>query len=55
MDKRGVGLGLYIVKSIINQHKNEIWAQSEVDRFTRFTFTLDLAGKKAEDRGQKAE
>ncbi len=41
MDKRGVGLGLYLVKTIINQHNNRIWAESKEGEFTRFTFTLD--------------
>lgn len=40
MDKRGVGLGLYMVKSIIGAHGEEIWAASEVEKYTRFTFTL---------------
>lgn len=51
VDKRGVGLGLYLVKTIINQHNNRIWAESKEGEFTRFTFTLDkpgTAGKKAE-------
>lgn len=41
MDKRGVGLGLYLVKTIIGQHNNRIWAESKEGEFTRFTFTLD--------------
>lgn len=41
MDKRGVGLGLYLVKTIINQHNNRIWAESKEGEYTRFTFTLD--------------
>lgn len=41
MDKRGVGLGLYLVKTIINQHNNRIWVESREGEFTRFTFTLD--------------
>ncbi len=44
MDKRGVGLGLYLVKTIINQHNNRIWAESKEGEYTRFTFTLDKPG-----------
>ncbi len=38
-DKEGLGLGLYIAKTIINQHKGKIWAESH-DGFTEFSFTL---------------
>lgn len=41
MDKDGVGLGLYIVKAILNQHREEIQVAS-VDGVTTFTFTLTL-------------
>ncbi len=40
-DKKGTGLGLAIVKNIINQHEQDIWIESEVDKYTQFTFTLD--------------
>ena len=36
----GMGLGLYIVKSIINEHNEEIKADSEEGKWTSFTFTL---------------
>lgn len=39
--KRGVGLGLYIVKNIMKSHNNEIYAESEEGKWTRFTFELD--------------
>ena len=38
-DKAGLGLGLYIAKTIINQHKGKIWAESE-NGFTQFFFTI---------------
>ncbi len=39
--KKGVGLGLYIVKNIMKSHENEIYAESEEGAWTRFTFELD--------------
>ena len=42
MDKSGVGLGLYLVKSIINSHDEDIAVKSE-DGVTEFVFTLPLA------------
>ncbi len=42
MDRDGVGLGLYIVKTILNSHKENIICTSE-DGVTKFTFTLTKA------------
>jgi len=42
MDREGVGLGLYIVKTILNNLKETITVTSE-DGVTQFTFTLTLA------------
>ena len=42
LDKSGMGLGLYLVKSIINSHDEDIAVQSE-DGYTEFVFTLPLA------------
>ena len=42
LDKDGVGLGLYLVKSIINSHDEDIAVRSE-DGVTEFVFTLALA------------
>ena len=41
-DREGVGLGLYIVKTILNNHKENIAVTSE-NGVTEFTFTLMLA------------
>ncbi len=41
-DKDGVGLGLYVVKTILDQHKEHIAVTSE-DGVTTFTFTISLA------------
>lgn len=42
-DKNGVGLGLFIVKNLIAKHGERIWAESEVDKYTRFVFSLPLS------------
>jgi len=42
VDREGVGLGLYIVKTILNNHKENITVTSE-NGVTEFTFTLLLA------------
>ena len=45
IDKKGVGLGLHIVKTIISQHGGEIYAESNEGEFARFTFVLDESNK----------
>ena len=44
LDKEGMGLGLYLVKTIINSHDEDIAVKSE-DGMTEFVFTLKLADK----------
>ena len=39
-DTKGVGLGLYIVKTIINMHDGEISASSELGKYTEFRFSI---------------
>lgn len=48
-DKTGTGLGLAIVKNIINEHKQDIWVESEIGFGTKFTFTLDYFKNNSED------
>ncbi len=40
MDKNGMGLGLYLVRSIIRLHGGEITAESVENEYTRFSFHL---------------
>ena len=40
MDKKGMGLGLYIAKTIMRLHGGDIYVESRVNEFTRFTFRL---------------
>ena len=40
LDKTGVGLGLYIARTIIEAHKEKIWVESEYGKWCRFSFTL---------------
>ena len=45
LDKEGVGLGLYLVKTILNSHDEDIAVKSQ-DGETEFVFTLPLAQDK---------
>ena len=50
-DKSGAGLGLYIVKNIVQSHGENIWAESEPGEFARFNFTL----KPAKNEGKQVK
>ena len=46
LDKNGVGLGLYICKTIMEAHDEKIYADSPDDNGAEFWFTLPEADAK---------
>ncbi len=43
LDKSGVGLGLYIARTIIEAHDEQIFVNSEAEKYCEFVFTLSVA------------
>lgn len=46
LDKNGVGLGLYIVKTILSLHGGDIFIRSQVGEYTEFVFSLPTVQQK---------
>ena len=51
---KGMGLGLLVTRSIVENHGGKIWATPNPDRGTTFTFTLPLAKRKSEHGSSSA-
>ncbi len=51
LDKNGAGLGLYIVKNIVQAHGERVWAESEIGEFARFSFTMKISENKKQIEG----
>jgi signal transduction histidine kinase len=45
-DRRGMGLGLYISRCIVESHGGRIWAESKVGKGSEFYFTLPVTSKR---------
>lgn len=46
---KGMGLGLYIAKSIIEMHKGKIWVESGVGKGSTFSFSLPFTFESSKD------
>ena len=53
MDKKGMGLGLFIAKTIMRLHGGDIFVESRVNEYTRFTFRLPRTEERAAAASEK--
>ncbi|MDD2530662.1 MAG: ATP-binding protein, partial [Bacteroidales bacterium] len=47
--EKGTGLGLTIIKELVQKHKELIWAESEIGKGSRFIVTMPKITKKDEE------
>ncbi len=55
LDKQGVGLGLYIVKTIINLHRGDIIVNSVEGEYCEFVFSLPSAPAGGREKKKREE
>lgn len=53
LDKTGVGLGLYIVQTIVNQHRGDLLVKSVEGEYTEFTFSVPAVQKNLKDKSKR--
>ena len=53
LDKSGVGLGMFITKTIMDAHSEKIWVESEYGKNCRFVFTLTRCDPISDVKRQK--
>ena len=51
--RRGVGLGLYMARLLIEAHGGKIWAESQAGEGATFSFTLPLAPQQVDQQHRK--
>ncbi len=54
-ETEGTGLGLYIVKSIIDQSGGQVWFKSELNKGTEFYVTFPLSGMQSKEGSKKLQ
>lgn len=52
---KGMGLGLLVTRSIVENHGGKIWSTPNPDRGTTFTFTLPVAERKRASASRRAQ
>lgn len=50
----GAGIGLYLTRHIVNAHRGRIWVESELQRGSRFSFTLPVVAETLQEREEAA-
>ena len=54
-EKEGTGVGLSLVKRVVQIYGGDVWLETKVKKGTTFYFTLQLQSGKSDKKGQKDE